>query len=110
VLARCVASVTTVLPEANPDMGRNVAMDGSDMPAYAANGQRHLFDDGPGARALPDRTASGARASGAGPTGECKPASVWIKASRLHPLILREIRATASSTVAAPPWNASSDA
>jgi hypothetical protein len=24
------------------------------------------------------------------PTGECKPASVWIKASRLHPLIPRE--------------------
>jgi hypothetical protein len=24
------------------------------------------------------------------PTGECKPASVWIKADRLHPLIPRE--------------------
>lgn len=24
------------------------------------------------------------------PTGECKPASVWIKADRLHPLIQRE--------------------
>jgi len=24
------------------------------------------------------------------PTGECKPASAWIKASRLHPLISRE--------------------
>ena len=24
------------------------------------------------------------------PTGECKPASVWIKANRLHPLIPRE--------------------
>lgn len=24
------------------------------------------------------------------PSGECKPASVWIKASRLHPLIPRE--------------------
>src|SRR5919204_1736874 len=24
------------------------------------------------------------------PTGECKPASVWIKASRLHPLVPRE--------------------
>jgi transposase len=24
------------------------------------------------------------------PTGECKPASVWVKASRLHPLIPRE--------------------
>lgn len=26
------------------------------------------------------------------PTGECKPASVWIKASRLHPLIPRETK------------------
>src|SRR4051794_17813462 len=24
------------------------------------------------------------------PTGECKPASVWVKADRLHPLIPRE--------------------
>ncbi len=24
------------------------------------------------------------------PTGECKPASVWVKANRLHPLIPRE--------------------
>jgi transposase len=24
------------------------------------------------------------------PTGECKPASIWIKADRLHPLIPRE--------------------
>ena len=26
------------------------------------------------------------------PTGECKPASVWIKADRLHPLIPRETK------------------
>jgi hypothetical protein len=26
------------------------------------------------------------------PTGECKPASVWVKANRLHPLIPRETR------------------
>lgn len=26
------------------------------------------------------------------PTGECKPASVWRKASRLHPLIPRETK------------------
>jgi hypothetical protein len=24
------------------------------------------------------------------PTGECRPASVWVKASRLHPLVPRE--------------------
>jgi Transposase DDE domain len=40
------------------------------------------------------RFAGADRARGAGkwrcPTGECKPASVWIKADRLHPLIPRE--------------------
>jgi hypothetical protein len=42
------------------------------------------------------------------PTGECKPASRWIKASRIHPLV-REIRtAGASSTRAAPQSNANS--
>jgi Transposase DDE domain len=25
-----------------------------------------------------------------GPTGECKPASVWVKATRIHPLIPRD--------------------
>jgi hypothetical protein len=24
------------------------------------------------------------------PTGECKPASVWVKASRVHPLVARD--------------------
>jgi len=38
--------VTAALHEANPDMGRDIAIDGSEMPAYA-NGQRHLFDGGP---------------------------------------------------------------
>ena len=37
-----------------------------------------------------DRLRAAARPSGAARTGECKPASVWIKADRLHPLIPRE--------------------
>src|SRR5215210_6781466 len=41
MLDRCIASVTASLHAGNPDMGRDVAIDGSDMPAYA-NGQRHL--------------------------------------------------------------------
>ena len=45
-LDRCIDRVTAALHEANPDMGRDIAIDGSEMPAYA-NGQRHLFDGGP---------------------------------------------------------------
>jgi transposase len=39
----------------------------------------------------PAITASGRKATKwRCPSGECKPASVWVKASRLHPLIPRE--------------------
>jgi hypothetical protein len=44
-LERCIASVLARLREAKPDMGRNVAIDGSDLPAYA-NGQRLLSRNG----------------------------------------------------------------
>ena len=39
------------------------------------------------------------------PTGECKPASVWIKASRIHPLIPRD----SERWQKLPPSSASSD-
>jgi hypothetical protein len=39
--------------------------------------------------------------------GECKPASTWVKADRLHPLIPRETPASPLSTVAAPQSSAS---
>jgi len=39
LLAACIDRVTAALHVAHPDMGRHVAIDGSDMPAYA-NGQR----------------------------------------------------------------------
>jgi hypothetical protein len=42
------------------------------------------------------------------PTGECKPASVWIKASRLHPLIPRETPRWRKLYRRAPPLSASS--
>jgi IS5 family transposase len=45
-LARCIDAVTAGLRNANPEMGRDIAVDASDMPAYA-NGQRHLYDGGP---------------------------------------------------------------
>jgi len=35
----------------------------------------------------PRPTSSAARPSGAAPTGDCQPKSLWRKASRLHPLI-----------------------
>jgi hypothetical protein len=42
------------------------------------------------------------------PPGECQPASVWVKASRLHPLIPRETQGTRISTTSAGPWSAAS--
>jgi hypothetical protein len=46
VLAACLDRVTAALHAEHPDMGTNVAIDGSDMPAYA-NGQRFLSKNGP---------------------------------------------------------------
>lgn len=45
LLDSCLDRVTAALHEAHPDMGANVAIDGSDMPAYA-NGQRYLSKNG----------------------------------------------------------------
>jgi transposase, IS5 family len=41
VLEACLDRVLTTLREANPEMGKTVAIDGSDMPAYA-NGHKHV--------------------------------------------------------------------
>src|SRR3954467_14192898 len=45
LLSAHVASVVGSLAEANPGMGANLAIDGSDMPAYA-NGQRFVSNGG----------------------------------------------------------------
>jgi transposase, IS5 family len=45
-LAACIEAVIASLSETLPDMGVNVAIDGSDLPAYA-NGQRYLSKNGP---------------------------------------------------------------
>lgn len=42
------------------------------------------------------------------PSGECSPASVWIKADRLHTLIIPRESARWTSTGAVPPWSVSS--
>jgi len=44
-LAACVDRVTAALHAEHPEMGRDVAIDGSDLPAYA-NGQRHVSNGG----------------------------------------------------------------
>jgi hypothetical protein len=41
MLEACIGKVISALREAKPDMGKTVAIDGSDMPAYA-NGHKHV--------------------------------------------------------------------
>jgi hypothetical protein len=41
MLTACIGRVLAGLHEANPEMGQTVAIDGSDMPAYA-NGHKHV--------------------------------------------------------------------
>ena len=45
LLDACIAAVLTRLREANPAMGESIAIDGSDLPAYA-NGQRFASKNG----------------------------------------------------------------
>jgi DDE family transposase len=57
LLDACIAQVTTALHEQMPDLGTTVAIDASDMPAYA-NGQRYLYKGGPERKAYSDPDAS----------------------------------------------------
>jgi len=57
MLAACIDRVLATLRAAKPAMGRTVAIDGSDMPAYA-NGHRHLYKDGPERTKFADPDAS----------------------------------------------------
>jgi hypothetical protein len=56
-LAACLDSVIGSLGERLPDLGVNVAIDGSDLPAYA-NGQRYLSKNGPERERYSDPDAS----------------------------------------------------
>ena len=56
-LAACLDRVITGIAEQLPDIGQNVAIDGSDMPAYA-NGQRYLSKNGPERERYSDPDAS----------------------------------------------------
>lgn len=56
-LSTCVEFVIAGLAEAHPQMGEQVAIDGSDLPAYA-NGQRYLYTHGPERKTYSDPDAS----------------------------------------------------
>jgi transposase len=57
VLADCLDRVIGALRDANPGMGESIAIDGSDLPAYA-NGQRFLSKNGPERERYSDPNAS----------------------------------------------------
>jgi hypothetical protein len=57
MLDECIDSVTAALHRRLPQYGRNVAIDGSDLPAYA-NGQRFLSKNGPERERYSDPDAS----------------------------------------------------
>jgi transposase len=57
LLAACLDRVTAAAHVAHPEMGTNVAIDGSDLPAYA-NGQRYLSKHGPERERYSDPDAS----------------------------------------------------
>jgi hypothetical protein len=56
-IASCVDALAAALRERHPDMGREVAIDASDMPAYA-NGQRYIYNGGPERQTYSDPDAS----------------------------------------------------
>jgi hypothetical protein len=56
-LAECIDSVLAGLHDEHPEMGETVAIDGSDLPAYA-NGQRFLRKNGPERKVYSDPDAS----------------------------------------------------
>jgi hypothetical protein len=63
-LDECLDRVTAALHEQLPDLGATVAIDASDMPAYA-NGQRYLYKGGPERKTYSDPDASwGHRSTG----------------------------------------------
>jgi IS5 family transposase len=57
LLDDCIARVVGSLSDAHPEYGRDVAIDASDMPAYA-NGQRYLSKNGPERKRYSDPDAS----------------------------------------------------
>lgn len=57
MLDECIESVIAALRKARPEMGQTVAIDGSDLPAYA-NGQKYVCRGGPERKKFSDPDAS----------------------------------------------------
>jgi len=57
LVTECIDAVLAGLAKQHPEMGGQVAIDGSDLPAYA-NGQRHLYNHGPERERYSDPDAS----------------------------------------------------
>jgi Transposase DDE domain/Transposase domain (DUF772) len=57
MLLRCTSRVIQALKARDPEMGRDLAIDGSDLPAYA-NGQRYISKGGPERKRFSDPEAS----------------------------------------------------
>jgi len=57
VLAGCLDALAASLREQYPEMGREVAIDASDIPAYG-NGQRYIYNGGPERQVYSDPDAS----------------------------------------------------
>jgi Transposase DDE domain/Transposase domain (DUF772) len=62
LLEKCIDSVLTSLRKKNPDFGKNIAIDASDLPAYA-NGQKYVSKTGPARETFSDPDASWGRRS-----------------------------------------------
>jgi len=57
LLDACIGRVTAALHEQLPELGETIAIDASDLPAYA-NGQRYLYKGGPERKTYSDPDAS----------------------------------------------------
>jgi Transposase DDE domain len=64
-LADCLDRIAASLADALPELGRDVALDASDMAAYS-NGQRYIYDGGPEQEKFSDETASWGHRSAVG--------------------------------------------
>lgn len=66
MLDSCVAAVLASLRSKLPGIGDTIAIDGSDLPAYA-HGQKHVFNHGPERKTFSDPDASWGHRSSIGP-------------------------------------------
>ena len=87
-LDACIASVLTSLRSELPDFGKDVAVDGSDLPAYA-NGQRFLYTTVPSGSGSPTSRRRGATAR---PSPPARAAATLGSSSTLPSALARSFR------------------